>query len=212
VAPELGLTYRLALGGGAVFLGLWAWMLAGWPKPDHLMPHGVMMVFGVFGGASLPSSRWSVAAVAGFMLLGFLSYLHGGFGTAAVVVGVLAMTRPMPAVAACLALTPWFPLAASLVAVHLLCWRWRMRPHGLFAGVLVGIAWLQPDPLATVHVAGLGALMLLTTKWPAWLVLLPALALRLGPSELWPLAAGLGAVGMLTAAIAGAPPRTSDAL
>lgn len=208
MASEPGLTYRLALGGGAVFLGLWAWMLAGWPKPDHLMPHGVMMVFGVFGGASLPSSRWNVAAVAGFMLLGFLSYLHGGFGTAAVVVGVLAMVRSLPGVAACLALTPWFPLAASLVALHLLCWRWRMRPHGLFAAVLVGVGWLQPDPLTTAHLAGLGGLVLLATRWPAWLAFLPALALRLGPPELWPLAAGLGAVGMVAAAIAGAPPRS----
>jgi hypothetical protein len=201
-------TYRLAFAGGAVFLSLWAWMLTGFPKPDHLMPHGVMMVFGVLAGATLPegAGRRGTASVALFMTLGFLSWFDGAFASAAVVLGAVGLARWLPAVALCLVASLWFPIAASLVALHLLAWRWRRRAFSLVALVVLVLAWWAPDSLQTVHIVGLGVVALLSTRWPAWLAFLPALLLRLGPPELWPLSAGVGAVAMLSAAAAG-PPR-----
>lgn len=204
------MTYRLAFAGGAVFLSLWAWMLTGFPKPDHLMPHGVMMVFGVLAGAALPegAGRAGTASVGLFMLLGFLSWFDGHLATAAVVLGAIGLIRWLPAVALCLVASLWFPVAASLVALHLLAWRWRDRAGAPFAAVVLVLAWWAPDALLTVHLVGLGVVALLSTRWPAWLAFVPALALRLGPSELWPLSAGVGAVAMLSAAVAGPPRRT----
>ncbi len=202
--------YRLGLGGGAVFLGLHAWLLTGFPKPDHLMPHGVMMVFGVLGAAALhrrDAGRLELAGIALFQLLGFLSWYLGALHIAALAIGSAAYARRLPAIAASLVLSFWWPLASALVALHLLAWVWRdRRPHALFAAVLFGCAWLHPEFLSTVHLAGLGGLALLSTRWMAWPLFAAALGIRLSVPELFPLAAGLGAAAMLIAAVAG-PPR-----
>jgi len=202
--------YRLGLGGGALFLGLHAWLLTGFPKPEHLMPHGVMMVFGVLGAAALhrrDAGRLELVGIALFQLLGFLSWYHGALHVAALAIGTVAYARRLPAIAATLVLSFWWPLASALVALHLLAWVWRdRRPHALFAAVLFGCAWLHPEPLSTLHIAGLGGVALISTRWMAWPLLAVALALRLREPDLLPLAAGLGAAAMLTAALAG-PPR-----
>ena len=118
---------------------------------------------------------------------------------------VLLLAPGLPLVAVCAVASFWWPLPSALVALHLLAWRLRGRTRALFAAVLFGAGWLHPEPLATVHLMGLGGVALLATPWPAWPPLAAALALRMGPPELWPLGAGLGAVALLTSAAAGPP-------
>ena len=204
--------YRLALGGGAVFLGLQAWLLTGFSKPDWLMPHGVMMVFGVLGPAALAmrpgmsgAHRSSIPLLLALQVCAFLTWFHGSLHLAALAAAAMLYAPRSPALAVCAVLSFWWPLPASLLALHLVAWTLRKQPRAIFAALFFGLGWLHPEPLSTVHLMGLGGVALLATPWPAWPVLAAALALRLGPTELWPLAAGLGAVALLTSAAAGPP-------